>query len=225
MSTTENFNEFIPTTSSEVIPLATEYFRLSNGERFFEIANYTEPLTQPEVEQLTAAFGALSRFSRGKIFDKVSSVELHSRESLNDQHAGKLPELEGDYEHSAQRIRINLDFARDLARSADPGFSAFREKHFPNAVITPLQFITAHEAWHGMDVPSEDPATYADEAPLTKRAAESMREDFADSAAIAALGGDVSGIPKRMHLILQSIESSNGVAVADPTDIHLSRAA
>lgn len=212
MSTTEKHPKF------ETIPLAKEYFRLSCGDRFFEVANYAEALTRSEAEQLRVTFKALSQLSQGKIFDKISSVELHTRDSLDDPAEAELDELNGDYNPDNQQVRISLDFVRGLTQSADPGFSAFREKRFPNVTITPLQFTLAHEAWHAMDSKRQRAVTLSAEE-------EKAREDFANSGAIIALGGDVSTIPVSIESMRQAVEQSDGTPTTDPSDIKLYKVA
>jgi hypothetical protein len=217
---------------TDEIPLATEFFRLASGDRVIEIANYhSDGLTAEEQSEIASAFATISNFTEGKIWDRVSSLDLVPAHQLPD------PELEGDYELTDQKVRVNLD----LARQPDPTFGPFRDRFFPKRPVSVLQFSLAHESGHAMDVQYLDEIaahgidkdvvapgwrsycgksnnfsafslsdSLAEEGHLTKRSKESAREDFADSFAVAALGGDVLAVPNRLRRLSETIKLAKG---------------
>jgi len=214
-----------------------ERYSLTSGQKSTDLLNFTDQaLTDSEIAEITEAVSAVATLTGGRIFNRTNGIALISKDGMGINTAGSFNAYD-------PVVLVNMDCVR---QPTNDSYGPFAAKIYPGKKVTMIQHILAHEYGHSMDLTylseleahgidqskvevgwgdktgemcvfkdSFSPET--DEAGPTRRAREAgEKEDFAESFAIVALGGDISSIPSRYRAIASTIELAEGGAFIGP---------
>ncbi|MEK7095971.1 MAG: hypothetical protein AAB896_01630 [Patescibacteria group bacterium] len=214
-----------------------EKYSLKSSQKSTDLLNFTDQtLTGSEITEITEAVSAVATLTGGAIFNRTNGIALVSKDGME-------PGTAGSFNPYDPAVLINMDSVR---QPPNDSYGLFAAKIYPGKKITMVQHILAHEYGHSMDLTylseleahgidqsrvetgwgdktgemcvfKDSFSPEANEAGPTRRAREAgEKEDFAESFAIVALGGDISAIPSRYQAIANTIKLAEGGAFIGP---------
>ena len=227
-------------------PLLEEY-KIRSSEKETDLLNFTnQELSPEELIEIADALNAIATYTGGKIFDRVPGIVLASSDSFQEGAAGS-------FSPYFPAVMVNMDAMRNPPDDSYSAFTVSRFPGRKVTILQfilaheyghsmDLNYITEVEA-HGINKDEANPdwmgygnktgsfcafkhslQPASDERGLSRRAREGgPEEDFAESFAIASLGGEVRLMPDRYIKLAKTIKLAEGEQFIGPHKVEIKK--
>lgn len=200
-----------------------ETFRFEKGKVGVDLVNLSgEKLTEDEQRKIQDTLVRVDNYTDGRALSDFSAIVLRKEDKFEDGFVG------GYYQAKDGIITINMDNMREENDVASPRY----KRYFPDTSASKLQVILAHEighsideqdslltgaershfidrfGWEGVEKPFDKrPNGECPEIidPITDYGTTNPSEDFAETFAILAMGGDATQLPNRAQAMREYI--------------------